>query len=80
MSSKGSLREAMPVTAEIVDWLRLQLGKEAADRIVLKGKGGKGGFYVAEVGPDGVLREFGSTRAKRRAGMVDGQLEWTHGA
>ena len=57
---KGSLRELMPATAEIVDWLRGQLGKEAADRIVLKGKAGKGGFWVREECPDGQVREFGS--------------------
>jgi len=71
-SKAASLRSTMPETAEIVDWLRQQLGRQAADRIVLKGKHGKGGFYAAEVGPDGVLREFGSTVSGQRVGL-DGQ-------
>jgi hypothetical protein len=76
-SKAESLRSTMPETAEIVDWLRQQLGRQAADRIVLKGKHGQGGFYAAEVGPDGVLREFGSTVSGRRV-RLDGQggLVW----
>jgi hypothetical protein len=66
-SKAASLRSTMPQTAELVDWLRAELGKQAADRIVLKGKQGKGGFYAAEIGPDGVLREFGSSRSGGRA-------------
>jgi hypothetical protein len=77
---QGSLRAVMPAAAEIVDWLRAELGREVADRIVLRGKSGRGGFYVAEVGPDGVFREFGSTKSGRRVECVDGKLEWTHGA
>lgn len=61
-SNKGSLREQMPATAEIVDWLRQQLGTEAADRIVLAGKHGKGRFWAQETGADGQVREFGSRR------------------
>jgi hypothetical protein len=57
----------MPETAEIVDWLRQQLGRQAADRIVLRGKQGLGGFYAAEIGPDGVFREFGSSRSGGKA-------------
>ena len=71
-----SLREVMPVTAEMVDWLRSQLGKEYADRLVLKGKSGRGGFYMAEVGPDGVLREFGSTKSGRRVQRTADGLQW----
>lgn len=75
--SKGTLREVMPVTADLVDWLRAQLGKEAADAILLKGKQGKGGFYSAEIGPDGVFREFGSTaRGARVVVTGDGTLQW----
>lgn len=75
--SQGTLREVMPVTADLVDWLRGQLGKEAADAILLKGKQGKGGFYAAEIGPDGVFREFGSTaRGARVVVKGDGTLQW----
>lgn len=63
-SSKGSLRELMPQTAEIVDWLRQQLGTAAADRIVLGGKQGKGTFWAQETGADGQVREFGSRRPR----------------
>ena len=73
---KGSLRAVMPVAAEIVDWLREQLGKQAADAIVLKGKAGRGGFYVAEIGPDGVFREFGSTKGGRRCELRKGRVVW----
>lgn len=74
----GSLRATMPQTAEIVDWLRAELGKEVADRIVLKGRRGDGGFYAAEVGPDGVMREFGSSGSGSRVVVkADGGLEWT---
>jgi hypothetical protein len=74
-NQQGSLREVMPEAAQVVDWLREQLGKERADRIVLKGKAGRGGFYVAEVGPDGVFREFGSTSDGRRAELgPDGRI------
>jgi hypothetical protein len=58
--SKSSLRHLMPVTAEIVDWLRQELGKERADKIVLGGKQGLGTFRTVETGPDGVRRVFGS--------------------
>jgi hypothetical protein len=67
----------MPQTAEWVDWLRAELGKEWADALMLKGKQGKGGFYAAEVGPDGVLREFGSTARGARVVLgEDGSLQW----
>lgn len=60
MNNPASLRGVMPQTAEIVDWLRGELGKEAADRIVLGGKAGRGTFRAVEIGPDGVERTFGS--------------------
>jgi hypothetical protein len=66
----------MPMAAEWVDWLRAEFGKEYADAIVLKGKAGRGGFYVAEVGPDGVFREFGSTKGGRRCVLVDQKVVW----
>jgi hypothetical protein len=64
---QGSLREVMPVAAELVDWLREQFGREFADKLVRQGQAGRGGFYVAEIGPDGVFREFGSTRSGTHA-------------
>lgn len=73
---KGGLRELMPATAELVDWLRAELGKEAADKIVKRGQAGKGGFYAAEIGPDGKLREFGSSPSGQRA-SPDGADGWT---
>lgn len=69
----------MPQTAQLIDWLRGVLGRAAADAIVVAGKRGKGGFYMAEVGPDGVLREFGSTQGGRRAQLVDGALQLATG-
>lgn len=76
---KGSLRELMPVAAELVDWLREQFGKEYADKLVLDGKAGHGGFYVAEIGPDGVFREFGSTKSGQYASSRDGKVVAEHG-
>lgn len=67
----------MPQTAELVDWLRQEFGKDKADALMLKGKQGKGGFYAAELGADGVLREFGSTASGARAVVgEDGALQW----
>lgn len=54
------MRELMPQTAELIDWLRDEFGREAADQIVRGGMQGKGTFWAQEAGPDGVLREFGS--------------------
>lgn len=55
----------MPQTAEVVDWLRRELGKDWADRIVLGGKVGHGTFRAVEIGPDGQRREFGSFPPRR---------------
>ena len=57
---KERMRKEMPAAAEIVDWLRAELGQRAADAIVRKGLQGRGGFWVRETGPDGVVREIGS--------------------
>ncbi|MEY2685805.1 MAG: hypothetical protein RL375_3 [Pseudomonadota bacterium] len=59
---EGSLREVMPETAALVDEMRQVLGVEWANRLLLQGKAGKGGFWSKETGPDGVVREFGSRR------------------
>lgn len=63
--SKPSLREVMPQTAELVDWLRELLGAEKAHAQIAGGRAGRGTFYAAEIGPDGVLREFGSSPTGR---------------
>lgn len=60
------MRLLMPETARIVDWLRSELGREAADAIVRRGMQGKGGFWVRERCPDGVVREFGGRTVERR--------------
>jgi hypothetical protein len=80
--AKGkSLRDTMPHTAELVDWLRQDFGKEAADRIVLRGKSAAGGFYAAEVAADGTLKQFGKSRSGAVAQVLaDGTLGWTKGA
>lgn len=59
----ADLRTLMPFADEVVDWLRLQVGRQAADAIVRRGMRGQGGFYVRETGTDGVVREFGSRSA-----------------
>jgi hypothetical protein len=62
----GSMRELMPETACIVDWLRAQLGQERADKIIRRGMQGQGSFWAQERGNDGVLREFGSRNTSTR--------------
>jgi hypothetical protein len=55
--------------------MRRELDRSGPDGFDLKQ--GKGGFYAAEVGPDGVLREFGSTASGARAVLgEDGTLQW----
>lgn len=79
---KGSLRDLMPGTAEIVDDLRRAFGRERADRIVRDAMQGKPTMYAVEVGPDGVLREFGHAPGGRRAVLEGGALvlPWEQGA
>jgi hypothetical protein len=81
-SKPQSLREVMPQTAAVIDELRREfaalLGSEEAGRryvngLVAKGARGEGGFYFAEVGPDGVAREYGSTVSGERAAWHPGQ-------
>ena len=55
-----SQRELMPVTAEIVDMFRDLVGCEPADATIKAAMQGKGGFWVEERCPDGVVRTFGS--------------------
>jgi len=59
MKGKG-LRDVMPETAALVDELRQVLGVEWANRLLVQGKAGKGGFWARETDRDGVVREFGS--------------------
>jgi len=66
----------MPKTAALVDKLRESFGDDLVDRLLRQGKVGQGGFYAAEIGPDGVFREYGSTADGRRRVVVDGRLEW----
>jgi len=63
---QGSLREVMPATAALVDELRLALGTQWADRLVLGGKQGRGTFWAREACPDGHVREFGSRKVANR--------------
>ncbi len=62
---KKDLRALMPATAEMVDWLRQLLGREKADARIKAAMAGKGGFWVQERGPDGVVREFWSRKAEK---------------
>ena len=71
----GSLRDVMPQTAEFIDQVRQAFGRERVDAILLRAKCGLGGFHAAEIGPDGQLREFGSSLDGRRFAVVDGQLQ-----
>jgi hypothetical protein len=73
------MREQMPTAAWLVDHLREWVGTEAANALLLRSKRGQvsrgqGGFYMAEVGPDGVLREFGTSVDGWRGQVVDGTL------
>ncbi len=74
--ANGSLRGVMPQTAEIVDQLRAQLGRQHADAIIARGKAGWGVAYFAERGPDGVLRTFGHVDQGRRVELRHGALVW----
>jgi hypothetical protein len=67
----GSMRELMPQTADVVDWLRGFLGADKANERLAAAKRGEGGFYSAEIGPDGVLREYGSTDDGTRCVLDD---------
>lgn len=59
-AKKEEMRLQRPITASIVDELRRALGVAKADAIVRKGMQGRGGFWVREQCPDGVVRETGS--------------------
>lgn len=57
---KKSQRELMPQTAAIVDLFRELVGRQQADETIKRAMQGKGGFWVEETCPDGVVRTFGS--------------------
>ena len=63
MEKRDEMRKLMPVTAEIVDLFRQLVGREQADATIKQAMQGKGGFWVEERCPDGVVREFGSRAA-----------------
>ena len=50
----------MPATADIVDLFRQLVGRKQADETIKLAMQGKGGFWVEERCPDGVVRTFGS--------------------
>lgn len=58
--SKKTQRELMPATADIVDLFRQLVGRKQADETIKLAMQGKGGFWVEERCPDGVVRTFGS--------------------
>ena len=74
MSPAGGLREQMPVAAELVDLLRAFNGKAGADAQIKRAMAGQGGFWVSEVGPDGVERQFGSQGEVHRPMVVRGKV------
>lgn len=63
MEKRDEMRKLMPVTAEMVDWFRELVGRKQADETIKRAMQGKGGFWVRERCPDGVVREFGSRAA-----------------
>lgn len=72
----GRLRDTMPEAAALVDELRAALGAAVVDRAIkAAGKGGSA-FYVAELGADGQLREFGRTASGQRAHVAAGAVAW----
>lgn len=75
-TAKNSLRAVMPKTASLVDELRAAFGDTLVDNLLRRGKVGQGGFYAAEIGPDGVFREYGSTQGGRHCHVVGGRVEW----
>lgn len=68
----------MPKTAALVDELRNTFGVEQINAAMRDGKVGRGGFYAAEIGPDGVMREYGTPLDGKRRVVVDGRIEVKH--
>jgi hypothetical protein len=63
----GRLREAMPQCAAIVDELRQVFGREAIDRLLRAAGRGAPVLYLAELGADGELRQWGRAPSGRVA-------------
>lgn len=74
VSKPKPLRERMPVAAAIFDELRQAWGQEQTDRLLRRMAAGHPVGYVAEIGADGRLHEFGRSREGREARLdvVDG--------
>jgi hypothetical protein len=71
---KGSMREAMPLTAAFIDELRQRWSPEKVDALLVKVKRGQAVGYFAELGADGQLRQWGKAPAGRTVAVVAGQL------
>ena len=67
-----ALRATMPETAALVDALRQVWGAERTDELLRTARRGWAVFYAAELGADGVLREWGWAPSGRRARVVGG--------
>lgn len=74
VSKPKPLRERMPTAAWLFDELRKAWGQEQTDRLLRKAAAGHPVAYVAEIGADGRLHEFGRSREGREARLdvVDG--------
>lgn len=75
----------MPETADIVDQLRRQWGHAETDALLRRSMRGdvskaSGGFYVAELGADGQVLEFGATIGGRRCVQPGGEGQWVDAA
>lgn len=79
VSRPKSMREQMPMAAEVVDLLRGINGKAAADAQIKRAMAGQGGLWVVEIGPDGVERSFGSAGLVQRR-MVGTRRAWGYAA
>lgn len=62
----------MPATAALFAELRQSLGKDLVDGLVRRAAAGQPGVYVAELGRDGVQREFGRLASGRRCVLARG--------
>lgn len=69
-----SLQDHMPQTAGLVDELRDVLGATIVDAILRATVRGGRGFYAAELGADGVLRDWGRAPSGRQAAVQGGQV------
>lgn len=75
----------MPETADIVDQLRRKWGAAETDALLRRSMRGDvsragGGFYVAELGADGQVLEFGAVIGGRRCVQPGGDGQWVDAA